>query len=120
MEDFGNKGLLKRRNVKDVTEMETYYIKKGRKYIALGWQVIGEALPFGVWYSRKTEGGSSHTNLLFWDKAEILDIKKAISQVDLTDKISDILSRLNKDKQIGLLNMSYHDFAREIAKEVLK
>ena len=99
--------------------MEQYYIKKGKKYIPIGWQEIGEYIPFGVWYSRKTEGGSSQTNILYWQpENEIVDIKKICKQINLTDEIVKVLPKI--ENYFDLKGISPYDSAKKISQEIIK
>jgi len=99
--------------------MEAYYIKKGERYIPCGWQQVGNYIPFGVWYSKKTESGSSHTNILYWDDVEVLDIRKAIKQIDFADVLVKILHKLREEGKFSVYDMSLADLAKLISKETI-
>lgn len=100
--------------------MEQYYIKKGRRYIPCGWQQIGEHIPFGIWYSKKTDSGSSHTNILYWNDVEVTDIKKIVKEIDFADVLVKTLGKLREEGKFAVYDMSLADLAKLISKQVIK
>jgi hypothetical protein len=99
--------------------MKEYYIKKGRKYIPIGTYELPNYIPYGVWYVRKSGGGTSHTNLDFWKTDGISDIKKMVKQIDFADKFIEALNRMPKDS-FSVYGTSLFDFAQKLSQELIK
>jgi len=95
--------------------MKDYYIKKGRKYIPIGVCELRDNIPYGVWYVRKTIGGTSHTNLDFWETGEVLDIKKMCKQIDLAEKLAKALLLVKRQDY----NSTY-EFAKKLSQELIR
>jgi len=98
--------------------MNEYYIKKGKKYIPVGYSDLPNNIPFGIWYVRKNDSGTSYTNLLSWIETETTDLKKIVSQVDFAGKLTNVLSEM--EVKFSLYDMSLYNFAEEIAKKIIK
>ena len=99
--------------------MKEYYIKRGKRYIPIGVCELRDNIPYGIWYVRKTEGGTSYTNLDFWKTDEISDIKKIVQQVDFADRFIKALSKMPKDSY-AIYGTSLSDFAKKLSQEIIK
>lgn len=99
--------------------MNEYYIKRGKKYIPVGVHNLKDNIPYGIWYVRKHPYGTSRTSIDFWETNQFLDIKKTCSQIELTDIIVDAVRSMD-EKNFSIYNISYYDFAKELAKKILK
>lgn len=113
--------------------MQTYYIKKGKRYIPVGVNGAPD-LHNGVWLVETRPGRRSMTNLVYKlsDLPAPVDVQKFVSYILYEDKLTMFLSEFFEDgNQNGssltggkadakLYNVSVRDFATQIMKHLYK
>jgi hypothetical protein len=99
------------------------------RYKAIGYQYNNDWLSDGVWICRVKKGGKSIVNGEYYapkyglfkagDNRPV-DYTKLGGCSELTEYIANSLSHLDDDGKLGIYNISIHDAAVQIVKDVLE
>ena len=98
--------------------MEQYYIKQGKRYIPVGVMMPEDLRPDGVWFVRCK--GKRRTEMVAFAGMPKIDTEKVARQIDFADKLCEAMSNAKETFGFYLENASLYDFAKAIAKEMIK
>jgi len=81
--------------------METYYVKKGRKYIPVGYNVPD--MHDGLYLTEKTGYGRRTTSIAYWlgqPKKQPADLQKLIEVMKNDDRLAKYLSKIQDEESV--------------------
>lgn len=98
----------------------TYYIKKGRKYIPVG----GHSLPFdniadGIWVVQSKPDSRSYTSILYrmhHDFNKFYDLNFYAEQVEMTEVLVGVIREMVDKEEFVIYNHSIYDVADKMSK----
>ena len=102
----------------------TYYIKKGRKYIPVG----GHSLPFdniadGIWVVQSKPGSRSYTSILYrmnHDFDKFHDLNFYAEQVEMQEVLVGVIREMVDKEEFVIYNHSIYEVAEKMSEKIYK
>ena len=99
----------------------TYYVKKGNKYIPVGIYSLNNDLPDGIWLVHRKPGSTSYHSILSRIKYKFdyfADISSTAEEIEMSELLCEVIRPLLDDKTFIIYNCSIGDFAELLSSKI--